>query len=109
MAYNEALARRLRERLEHHHDITEKAMFGGLSFLLYGHLCCGVIGEDMIVRVGPDGHAAAMDKPFVRVFDFSGKPMKGWVVVAPQGLDSDKDLQDWVEQGVSFAATLPAK
>lgn len=109
MAYDEGLAHRLRAILADRPGITEKKMFGGLSFLLNGNLACGVIGEELIIRVGQDGHADAMAEPHVRVFDFSGKPMAGWVVVTPPGFEEDADLQAWVERGVGFAGTLPTK
>ena len=109
MAYDEGLAERLREALADRDDLQEKKMFGGLSFLLNGNLCCGVIGDEMIVRVGPDASNAALQKPHARMFDFTGKPMKGWVIVAPQGVESDNDLQRWVEMGLEFAGSLPPK
>jgi TfoX/Sxy family transcriptional regulator of competence genes len=109
MAYDEGLAERLRQLLADRDDLQEKKMFGGLSFLLNGNLCCGVIGDDLIVRVGPEASPAAIQQPHARLFDFTGKPMKGWVVVAPQGIESDEELQRWVEMGLGFAGSLPPK
>lgn len=109
MAYDEGLAQRVRETLGERQDIEEKKMFGGLSFMLSGNLACGIIGEELIVRVGPDNDMDALAKPHARPFDFTGKPMKGWVTVAQEGLESDEALEGWVEQGVAFASSLPPK
>jgi hypothetical protein len=109
VAYDEGLAQRVRETLADRRDIEEKRMFGGLSFMVGGNLACGIIGEDLIVRVGPDGGAGALAQPHTRPFDFTGRPMKGWVVVDQAGLDADEVLGEWVERGVSFAASLPPK
>jgi hypothetical protein len=109
MAFDEGLAERLRDVLSDQADLDEKKMFGGLAFMLNGNLACGVIGDEMIVRVGPDGYDTAIAKPNTRVFDFSGKPMKGWIVVAPEGVESDEELAVWARQGVDFATALPPK
>ena len=109
MAYDEKLAIDIRRAIGDQPGITEKKMFGGLSFLLNGNLACGVIQDEMIVRVGPEATEDALARPHTRPFDFTGKPMKGWVVVRPEGYVSDGDLRGWVRRGVSFAATLPRK
>lgn len=109
MAYDEGLAERMREALADRDDLQEKKMFGGLSFLLNRNLCCGVIGDEMIVRVGPDASDAALQKPHARVFDFTGKPMKGWVIVAQKGFEGDDDLRHWIEMGLGFAGSLLPK
>lgn len=109
MAYDEGLAQRVRELVEEENGIEEKKMFGGLSFLLHGNMSCGVIGDELIVRVGSDADVEALEKPFARPFDFTGKPMKGWITVASEGVESDEALADWVAMGVGFAATLPEK
>ena len=109
MAYDEGLAQRIRELLEDREEVEEKRMFGGVAWMVRGNLACGVHKESMIVRVGPDGYAAALEKPHVSVFDITGKPMKGWVMVAADGYESDTDLKDWVDRGVTFAFSLPAK
>lgn len=109
MAYDEGLAERLRETLLDYPPTSEKKMFGGLSFLLNGNLCIGVIGEDLIVRVGADAHPAALQQAYTRAFDFTGKPMIGWIVVAPDGLETDEALQAWVDRAISFVLTLPPK
>ena len=84
-------------------------MFGGVGFMLQGNLACGVNKEDLIVRVGPDSYEEKVVRPHARPFDFTGRPMKGWVMVGPGGYESDSDLRYWVEQGVDFALSLPPK
>ena len=84
-------------------------MFGGIGFLVQGNMACGVNQERLVVRVGPDQHEAALAKPHTKVFDITGRPMKGWIIVLPDGLQSEADLQYWVKQGVDFALTLPPK
>jgi TfoX/Sxy family transcriptional regulator of competence genes len=109
MAYDRALAERVRKFLSGERGITEKEMFGGIGFMAGGNLCCGVIGDELIVRVGPDGHAEARARPHTREFDFTGRPMKGWLVVTAEGCASKKELEAWVRTGLAFARTLPAK
>ena len=84
-------------------------MFGGIGFLGQENMCCGILNEDLIVRVGPDQHAAALAIPNVRLFDFTGWSMKGWVMVSADGYEEDAALRSWVEQGLAFALTLPVK
>ena len=109
MAYDEDAAQRLRAELGTLPGLTEKRMFGGIAFLIGGNMACGVIGDDLIVRVGAAQHAAALAQPGARVFDFSGKPMAGWVMVAPVGYASAEDLARWVKLAVAFTGSLPAK
>ena len=109
MAYDEGLAQRIRELLEEQRDLVEKKMFGGIAFMVQGNLCCGVLQDDLIVRIGPDGHAEAMARPYARVFDITGRPMKGWVLVGSEGCESDEALEGWVRRGLRFALSLPAK
>jgi hypothetical protein len=109
MAYDESLAERLRAELGTLPGLTEKKMFGGIAFLIGGNMACGVIGDDLIVRVGAEQHAAALARPGARVFDFSGKPMTGWVMVAPAGYASAGDLTRWVKLAVAYAGALPVK
>ena len=109
MAYDEGLAFRIRELLDGRPDLIEKKMFGGLAFMVQGNLCCGVYKDDLIVRVGPEQDMRAVARPHARPFDITGRPMKGWLLVAPEGVENDADLEQWVEQGVVFALTLPAK
>ena len=107
MAYDLQLAERIRSELDV--PVVEKKMFGGVGFLLNGNLACGVNKQDLIVRVDPEKHSALLKKPHVRPFDMTGRPMKGWLVVAADGVKTEKQLRAWVKEGVEFASTLPSK
>ena len=109
MAYDEKAAARLRSELGTLPGLTEKKMFGGICFLLGGNMVCGVLGDDLIMRVGAAQHAAALAQPGARVFDFSGKPMTGWVMVSPEGYAAQPDLAQWVKLAVTYTGTLPPK
>jgi TfoX/Sxy family transcriptional regulator of competence genes len=109
MAYDTVLAERIRTDLASRPDVVERKMFGGIAFMVSGNMAVGVIGEDLMVRVGPDAHEAALAEPHARPMDFSGRPMVGYVYVAPPGVADDDDLRAWVERGAAFAGTLPAK
>jgi TfoX/Sxy family transcriptional regulator of competence genes len=109
MAYDKALANRLRLILSGTGGILEKQMFGGIGYILNGNMACGVIGSDLIVRVGAEGQAEALLHPHARPFDYSGRPMKGWVYVAPEGCRSEEELRAWVQRGVDYAGSLPPK
>lgn len=109
MAYDEGLAQRIREMLADHDDIVETKMFGGLSFLLNGNMSVGVIKDDLCVRAAPDRFEQLLGLPGARVFDFTGRPMKGWLMVGPAGLEDDESLQAWIEEGVGYAAGLAPK
>ena len=109
MAYKEELAQRVRVILENQSGYEEKKMFGGISFLLNGNMACGVIRDDLIVRVGADNYTDALLKPHVELFDLTGRAMTGWIVVKEPGYQSDSDLNDWVKQGQEYSLSLPAK
>jgi TfoX/Sxy family transcriptional regulator of competence genes len=110
MAYDEGLAERVRERLAERRDIREKRMFGGLSFLRDGQLFVGVRKNDLMVRVGPAEFAAACRRPHVQPMVFARMPrLVGYVLVAPEGVDFDDDLQSWIDLAGQFALTLPVK
>jgi TfoX/Sxy family transcriptional regulator of competence genes len=109
MAYDETLAARARTALAEQYGLSEKHMFGGLSFLLNGNMCCGIVGDKLMVRVGPDAYDAALAKPHTREMDFTGRPLKGMVYVSPDGVRTDSALSAWVRRGTSFAASLPPK
>jgi len=109
MAYDEGLAHRVRELLEDHPGYDEKKMFGGLCFLLGGNMAVGVTGEDLMVRVGKQGHDEAMAQPHARPMDFTRKQMTGFVYVAPEGTAEDDALQAWVDRGAAHAESLPPK
>ncbi|HVO68273.1 MAG TPA: TfoX/Sxy family protein [Syntrophales bacterium] len=109
MAYDEGLAQRVRELLEEKPGYAEKKMFGGLCFLLRGNMVCGIINEDLIVRVGVERYEASLKLPHTRKFDITGKPMKGWVMVSSQGYETDEDLFKWIQQGLHYVLSLPPK
>ena len=109
MAYDETLALRIRAALPAIPGLTEKKMFGGLAFLVDGNMACGVSRANLMVRISPDATDAALAQPNVRVFDMTGRPMKGWVLVEPAGIQEEEDLKHWIAQGVTFAQSLPPK
>lgn len=109
MAYNEELARRVRKALARHRGVAEIRMMGGLCFTLRGHMCCGVLKDDLVVRIGPEAHQGALAQPHARPMDFTGRPLRGFVFVAPGGCKTDKTLARWVQRAVEFASSLPAK
>lgn len=109
MAHDEGLAQRIRETLEERAGVSEKKMFGGVAFLVNGNMAVGVVKSELMVRVGPDAHAEALRQKHARPMDFTKRPMKGFVFVAEAGLEEDAQLARWIERGVRFAASLPAK
>jgi TfoX/Sxy family transcriptional regulator of competence genes len=109
MAYDRQLAMQVRAALSKEQAMTEREMFGGIGFMIAGNMACGVNGDDLIVRVGPDDYVSALNEAGVSEFDMTGRPMRGWVLVDPAALPTDSDLRRWVQRGVSFARTLPAK
>ncbi len=109
MAYDEDLARRVWEQMKGTPGFTEKKMFGGVCYLLNGNMAGGVHGDDLIVRLGVEQYDEALKKPFARPFDMTGRPMKGWVMVAGEGVRAEAELASWVQQGIAFARSLPAK
>ncbi len=109
MAYDPQLADRVRRLVVGRKGVTEKAMFGGLAFLRAGKMFCGILGNELLARVGPDAHDSAMAKPHVRIMDFTGRPMQGYVFVGPAALGTDVALAGWVDQCEAHAASLPDK
>jgi TfoX/Sxy family transcriptional regulator of competence genes len=109
MAYNEALAQRMRTKLKGQRGLIEKRMFGGIGFLVHGNLACGVHKNEMIVRLGMDKFDAALKRPGARIFDMTGKPMQGWLLVSANGYKSEAALTAWIKESLSFAKSLPAK
>ena len=109
MAFNEALAARIRERLARRKGVEEKKMFGGIGFLLNGNMLVGVWKESLIVRLGPKGYEDALLEPHVKEFDITGRAMKGWVLVEPEAVKADDELNAWIQQAVKFVGKLPAK
>ncbi len=109
MAFDETLAARIRQRLSRRKNVEDKKMFGGIIFLLNGNMLVGVWMDSLIARVGPDEHEAAVLRPHVKDFDITGKPMKGWVLVEPQGVVDDDQLNGWIKRALKFVGKLPVK
>ena len=109
MPYDEGLAQRVREVFQDRSDVSEKKMFGGIAFMVRGHMCVGIVKDDLMVRVGPETYQDLVRKPHARRMDFTGRPMKGFVYVAPPGVETDADLQRWVGRGLAYATSVPAK
>jgi hypothetical protein len=108
MAYNLLLAEKLKDQLKDY-PVTEKKMFGGVAFLLNGNMLCGVIGDSMIVRVGTEKYQECLEKPGVKPFDMTGRPMSGWVEVLSAGLHTTQELSGWVYLCLDFVKTIPRK
>lgn len=109
MAYDEELAERVREVLAPREGLSERKMFGGIGFMVAGNMACGVHGEELIVRLAPEDAERALAEPHVRVFDLTGRPMRGWLFVGPEATGDEKELAGWVEAGADYASSLPAK
>ena len=109
MAYNEQLAERITEVLADRDGITSRKMFGGIAFMVDGNMCCGVVGDDLMVRVGPDAYPRAISMRGARPMDFTGRPSKGMVYVGAGALASQGELVDWVRRGLDYATSLPPK
>jgi hypothetical protein len=109
MAYDHDLADRIRAELGEHPAMTERQMFGGIGFMVGGNMAVGVIGDELMVRVGPDAHDDALTRPGAHEFDMTGRSSRGWVVVAPEGFASTAEFAEWVRTGVDYAESLPPK
>ena len=109
MAFDESLAERIRQRLARRKNIEEKKMFGGIGFLVNGKMCVGVWKDSLVVRLGSEQGDEALMEPFVKEFDITGRAMKGWALVAPNGVEDDDQLNEWLQRAVKFVRTLPAK
>jgi TfoX/Sxy family transcriptional regulator of competence genes len=109
MAYNQNLAKRIGQTLAGHKDIKEKKMFGGVGFLMNGNMLVGVWKDSLIVRLGAQEGPVALLEPHVKVFDITGRAMKGWVMVAPEGIEDGDQLKEWIGRALKFVRTLPAK
>jgi TfoX/Sxy family transcriptional regulator of competence genes len=113
MAFDEGVAQRLRECFDdiagEIGGVSERKMFGGICFMSRGHMVCGVVRDTLMARVGPDQYAAALKAPFAREMDFTGKPLKGFIYVAPEGFEDDAALNGWVKRCLDFVGTLPDK
>lgn len=108
MAYDERLADRVRELLGERTDVTERWMFGGLTFMVRGHMCCGINSSELILRLAPEAEETALRAPHGRPMDFTRRPMSGFVTIAPDGLKG-RSLGRWVAQAVAHAESLPLK
>ena len=109
MAYDEGLAQRVREALGDRADLTERKMFGGLCFLLGGNMCCGIVGDELMLRVGPAAWDGTLARPHAREMDFTGRSLRGMVYVGVDGFADDRDLASWLDTAVAFAGSLPPK
>jgi len=109
MAYSEELADRVRAVLAPNPDLAERKMFGGIAFMVAGNMCCGVMDDDLIVRLDPEEAERALGEPHTRPFEFTGRPMKGFLFVSADGVASEEALAGWVEAALGFASALPAK
>ena len=109
MPYDEKLAERVRAVFQSEPGYTEKKMFGGVCFMVGGNMAVGITGSNLMVRPGPDNFQAALALPHARPMDFTGRPMKGFVYVDPDGIAADESLAEWVERGAGFARSLPTK
>ena len=109
MPYNEELATRIREILKAEKGLSEKKMFGGVGFLVRGNLACGAHKDELILRLGETDFRTALKTAHARIFDMTGRPMKGWILVAKDGYKSEKVLQGWIRKSLEFARSLPPK
>jgi TfoX/Sxy family transcriptional regulator of competence genes len=110
MAFDEGLAQRVRSLLDARSDVDERKMFGGIAFLVAGNMCCGVNGDDLMVRLDPDqADELLASEAGVRPMDFTGRPLRGWLFVATEATAEDADLERWVRRAEEFAAALPPK
>ncbi|HEY8083572.1 MAG TPA: TfoX/Sxy family protein [Solirubrobacterales bacterium] len=109
MAFDEALAGRVRDCLSARSELTERKMFGGVAFMIGGNMAVGVIGDDLMVRLDPADAEQALSEPHTRPMDFTGRPMKGMIFVDSVGTAAAEDLAGWVDAGADFAASLPSK
>ncbi len=109
MAYDETLATRVRSLLAEQAGVSERKMFGGLAFMVRGHMVCGVLDTDLIVRVGPEAYEATLEESHVRTMEVSGRPMRGMVFVASRGVGRDTALAAWVNKALGYVRTLEPK
>jgi TfoX/Sxy family transcriptional regulator of competence genes len=109
MAYDAGLAQRLQDHFEDRPDVEIKKMFGGLCFMLSNHMCCGIVGDSLMARVGPDNYDECLAQPHAREMDFTGKALKGMIYVAPAGIEADEALEHWLGLCERFVQGLPPK
>ena len=109
MPYNERIDSRIGKIVSSWKNTERKKMFGGICQLLNGNMVCGVYKDYLILRLGEDAAQEALEQPYVRPFDITGRPMKGWVMVEEQGFETDQALKDWLNKAKTFVSTLPPK
>lgn len=109
MAYDEALADRVRALVAGRPGFREQKMFGGLAFMLNGNMACGIMGSELIVRVGKENFDATITLPHARVFDMTGRPMRSFIHVAADGLATDEGLTEWADRGIAYVDSMPPK
>lgn len=109
MAFDAGLAQRIRGYIGDRHGVTEKKMFGGIAFMLYGNMCVGIVDDKLMARVGPAAYDQSLEELHVTPMDFTGKLLKGYVYVHPDGLQADAQLARWIDRSLQFVATLPPK
>ncbi len=109
MAYDEELASRIRVALAHREAVTEKKMFGGLTFMVADRMCCGVLQDNLVLRVSSQDHDEALSHPHARPMDFTGQPMRGFVYISPEGYQQEEDLQMWLARALAYVDTAPPK
>ena len=109
MAYYETLAARVRKALARYKAVSEIKMFGGLCFTLHGNMCCGMLKDDLVLRVAPEAAAKYLAEPHVRSMDFTGRPMKNFLYVGPKAIKTALSIRKWIERATEFALSLPPK
>jgi TfoX/Sxy family transcriptional regulator of competence genes len=109
MAFDEALAARIRDGLAGKKGIAEKKMFGGIGFLLNGNMLVGVWKDSLIIRLGPEDGDAALREPHVSEFKVTGRSMKGWVLVGAEAVQEDSPVEAWIQRAIKFVGSLPGK
>jgi len=107
--FDEKLAERVRKLLGGQRSLEEKRMFGGLAFMVNGHMCCGVLNDDLVLRVAREEYDNAISRPYARAMDFTGRPTRGLLYVSPAGFRSARDLRTWVQRSLEFVSSLPPK
>jgi len=109
MPFDERLAKRVRKYLSGDYSLKEKRMFGGLAFMVNGHMCCGIVGKYLVIRTGPQAYQETLSRRYVRPMDFTGRPMRGFIYVGSQGWRSASGLRSWIQRGLHFVLSLPSK
>jgi len=109
MAYSERVADRVRAVLGSRRQVVERKMFGGLAFMVNGHMCCGVVRDELMVRVGPERYEKALARKYAREMDFTGRPLRGMVYVGTEGFRTRQQLKSWIDEAIAFTKTLPQR